>query len=257
LVRLQTVEEIMTKSLISVGYDAPLPQALELMQQHRITHLLVEQKKEYTKVLSLRDVFNLLPRNATKLGAVRSGPLASSRPVWIPPKTKIREAAKVMLSRKARSLLVRAEPVGLLTATDLAYNLPLTAGKHPKLKSAMTGHVLKVDYSTPLEAVVETMKRNRVGSVLVMRGHRRYGIFTERDILLFLGPPCPDLSYPVGMYCSKPVITTPITASCVGCFEEAVKAMKRKYIKRLPVTRDGRIVGIVTARDVVEAYAKL
>jgi CBS domain-containing protein len=53
------------------------------------------------------------------------------------------------------------------------------------------------------------------------------------------------------------VITTSITRNCVACFEKAIEVMKRNHIKRLPITHDGRIVGIITARDVVEAYAKL
>ena len=247
----------MTRHPISIGYDAPLLESLRLMERHRITNVLLKEKEEYTKVLSMRDVLALLPQNLAELGAMRSGPVASSRPAWIPPRTKIREAAKVMLSTKARSLLVKTKPAGLLTATDLAYNLYLTAGEHPKLRSAMTGQVSKVNYATPLKAVIQKMKEERIGSVLVMRGHRRYGIFTERDVLSFLVSPNPDLVYLVGRHCRTPVVTTPMTASCGGCLEKAIRTMKRNHIKRLPVTLDGRIVGIITARDVVEAYAKL
>jgi len=32
--------------------------------------------------------------------------------------------------------------------------------------------------------------------------------------------------------------------------------MTSKHIRRLPIVRDGGLVGIITARDLVEAYAK-
>jgi acetoin utilization protein AcuB len=57
----------------------------------------------------------------------------------------------------------------------------------------------------------------------------------------------------VGKHCSRPIITAPLKSSV----KEAVTLMKKNKIKRLPLTTDGRIVGIVTARDIVEAYAKL
>lgn len=39
--------------------------------------------------------------------------------------------------------------------------------------------------------------------------------------------------------------------------KEAARLMKSNKIKRRPLTEDGRLAGIVTARDIVEAYAKL
>jgi CBS domain-containing protein len=32
--------------------------------------------------------------------------------------------------------------------------------------------------------------------------------------------------------------------------------MTSKHIRRLPITRDGKLVGMLTARDLVEAYAR-
>jgi CBS domain-containing protein len=37
---------------------------------------------------------------------------------------------------------------------------------------------------------------------------------------------------------------------------EAALTMALKHIRRLPILKDSEIVGIVTARDLVEAYAK-
>ena len=158
-----------------------------------------------------------------------------------------------MLSGKAKLLLVSTKPAGVLTATDLAHSLPFTKGEQPKLTSTMTGEVEKVDYDTPLQDVMRLMREKRIGSVVVTRHRGRYGIFTERDLLPVLAAKSPDIRGPVGKHCSKPVITAPLKCSV----KEAVTLMKKNKIKRLPLTRDGKIVGIVTARDIVEAYAKL
>jgi CBS domain-containing protein len=244
----------MSKRLIYIDYDTPVLEAMRLMLQHGIAHILIKREGGRAKVFSERDLLDMLPEKLGQLGTIHSGPAASSRPVPIQLKTKIREAAKVMLSKKAKLLLVSAkEPLGVLTATDLAYSLPFTEGGQPKLKSAMTGHVEEVEYGVPIEAVIHRMREKRIGSVMVNRHHKRFGIFTERDLLSILVPPAADLSVSVGIYCRRPVITALVTDT----MKEAARVMKSNKIKRLPLTEGGRLAGIVTARDIVEAYAKL
>ena len=250
---LQIVEQIMTKRPISVDYNTPVFVAEKQMLKNGIGHILVRRQGKHVKILSERYVLKLLPEKFNQLKSELSGSLASSVPIFIEPSTTIREAAKVMLNNKVQLLLVSAKPQGVLTATDLAYNLPLTDGRHPKLKSAMTARVEKVDYETPLRDVILKMKEHRIGSIIITRRNKRFGIFTERDLLSIIVAPVLILLNPVGKHCSRPIITASMKLS----MKEVVEAMKRNRIKRLPLSQNGRIVGILTARDIVEAYAKL
>jgi CBS domain-containing protein len=56
----------------------------------------------------------------------------------------------------------------------------------------------------------------------------------------------------VGNACSYPLIT----ASLGTAVHEAAAIMVEKHIKRLPITKDDKLVGVLTARDLVEAYAR-
>jgi CBS domain-containing protein len=97
-----------------------------------------------------------------------------------------------------------------------------------------------------------TMGERRIGSVIVTSRGRPMGIFTERDLLTsFLAKDRP-LDVEVGKASSSPLITAPWGLSV----HEAAKTMAAKHIRRLPIIKDGQLVGIVTARDLVEAYAK-
>jgi CBS domain-containing protein len=244
---------MMTKRPVAVDYDTPVLEALKRMLQRHVGHLVIERQGEYVNLLSERDVLKIVPERMGQLRTASAGSMASSHSFTISPRTGIRGAAKLMLSEKAKLLLVSTKPAGVLTATDLAYSLPFTPGAQPKLTSAMTGEVERVDYDTPLQDVMQRMWEKRIGSMVVTRHARRYGIFTERDLLPVLTADPPDIRAPVGKHCSKPVITAPLDSSV----KEAVNLMKKNRIKRLPLTKDGKIVGIVTARDIVEAYAKL
>ena len=60
-----------------------------------------------------------------------------------------------------------------------------------------------------------------------------------------------DLDQPIGGQASRPLITA--EDGIQG--KEAADIMTMNRIKRLPLTSEDVIVGIVTARDLVEAYA--
>jgi CBS domain-containing protein len=96
------------------------------------------------------------------------------------------------------------------------------------------------------------MGEKRIGSVIITSKGEPIGIFTERDLLTsFLAKDRP-LSEEVGGASSSPLITAPLGIS----IREAGNIMASKHVRRLPIVKNGKIVGIVTARDLVEAYAK-
>ncbi len=93
---------------------------------------------------------------------------------------------------------------------------------------------------------------NRIGSVIITREKEPFGIFTERDLLTNFLAKGKALFTDVGPECSQPLIAIPAGTSV----HRAAATMALKHIRRLPVVNDEKIVGIITARDLVEAYAK-
>ncbi|ADB57456.1 CBS domain-containing protein [Archaeoglobus profundus] len=120
-----------------------------------------------------------------------------------------------------------------------------------KVGDAMVREIVSVDYRTPVKEVVRIMGQRKIGSVLVSRNGEIYGIFTERDLVskvLLEG----SLDDDVGKYTSTPLITVSLDYD----LKEATRIMSDMKIKRLVVVEDGKIVGILTASDVVRAIAK-
>jgi CBS domain-containing protein len=56
----------------------------------------------------------------------------------------------------------------------------------------------------------------------------------------------------VDEYASTPLVTIPSGSR----MHKAALTMVTKHIRRLPITTNGEIIGIATARDLVEAYSK-
>ena len=94
------------------------------------------------------------------------------------------------------------------------------------------------------------MHDKRIGSIIVEKDGE-YGIFTERDLLVHVLANDVALTGEVGGYSSFPLAVA--RQGIKG--HDAASLMAAKNIKRLGlVTDDDTLVGIVTARDVVDAY---
>jgi CBS domain-containing protein len=166
---------------------------------------------------------------------------------------KIKEAAQMMINKKGRLAVFDAgELVGIITASDLVRSLPEVPETAAKVDDFMTKQLVTADENTPVIGVTKMMGRERIGSVVISRGGEPFGIFTERDLLTEFLAKNKTLNIEVGKVTSSPIVTVPAGTSV----HVAAAAMAIKHIKRLPVAALGKLVGIITARDLVEAYAK-
>jgi len=109
----------------------------------------------------------------------------------------------------------------------------------------MNTDVLSVDPTASIGEAAEKMIEGGVGAVVVMEdGVRLTGIITERDLLRAVAQRARAAEARVRQWMTESVITiepdTPI--------EDAAKMMFEKNFRHLPVSRDGRLLGIVSLR---------
>lgn len=99
---------------------------------------------------------------------------------------------------------------------------------------------------TPLRGVLETMSRERIGSMLVVDAEGGpAGIFTLNDLLNRVALPELSQDAPVGAAMTPDPVRVPRTALAV----EAALTMAETGIRHLVVVEDGRPVGVVSERD--------
>lgn len=108
-------------------------------------------------------------------------------------------------------------------------------------------------YSVPPEATIldalKEMERRGIGAVLVMSGDKVQGIFSERDYARRGVLKGRDVSTPVEQVMTKTVYYV----SPAESVEECMAQMADKKIRHLPVVEDGKVVGIISIGDVVNA----
>jgi len=101
----------------------------------------------------------------------------------------------------------------------------------------------------PIECAVAKMYAANVGSVVVLdRSGRPVGIVTERDVVRFLAQEV-DLKTPLENVARKNLITASPEDSVVSA---AVKMIENN-IRHMPVVEGGRLIGVISIRDVLRA----
>lgn len=106
--------------------------------------------------------------------------------------------------------------------------------------------VIAHEWETLTEAA-SRMRFNDVGSAAVMRDGKVAGILTERDLTRALADGTnPDIAT-VGDYMTP----DPIVVSPGADARDAARMMMDMGIRHLPVVEDNRLVGLVSARDIL------
>jgi len=116
----------------------------------------------------------------------------------------------------------------------------------------MTRALITVNLSTTALQVAKMMEQGGIGAILVQDNGNPVGIVTDRDYATRIAANDLPLNTAVENIMSTPLITInhdePISA--------AAERMTSKKIRKLPVTENGKIIGIVTSTDLVTQLAK-
>ena len=102
--------------------------------------------------------------------------------------------------------------------------------------------------STVMDAAKE-MKGEGVGSIIIVDDGVPVGIVTESDILRKV---VAEGEHPSKIAVEKIMSSPPITTSPDARIEDVIKLMGENNIRRLPVMDGGRLVGMVTGKDLLQ-----
>jgi CBS domain-containing protein len=124
---------------------------------------------------------------------------------------------------------------------------------HAHIRTLMNAHVFTVAPDTPLIDVAREIAAHGIGAVPVIDAEERLlGLVSTSDLVSLLqhGNGLEGRTARDAMSAEPPVIDEFATA------EEAVDVLRNALIRHLPVTREGRLVGLVTASDLIRHLLK-
>lgn len=116
--------------------------------------------------------------------------------------------------------------------------------------SLMKTHMVTVSPSATVEEAARSMAENEIGAVLVVEGGTLRGILSERDVVLRV---VAEGKAPRETTVAEVATTDLVTVDVGAHVRECARLLRDKPIRHLPVTQDGKPVGILSSRD-FQAY---
>ena len=117
----------------------------------------------------------------------------------------------------------------------------------------MTEATVTESAADSLRSAAERMWHNQTGSLLIMDDGRLAGIITERDVLRAVALGADPGASTVDEAMTTEVYTVPPDME----LREAAREMAARWIRHLPVVEDGKVLGVVSMRDVTGVFAAL
>ena len=119
------------------------------------------------------------------------------------------------------------------------------------IRDVMTAHPITFPATSSLVEAARAMRDADIGDVIVVENGRLCGVVTDRDITVRGVAEGHDVSsLTLGDICSRHLTTL----SPMDRVEDAVRLMREKALRRLPVVEGGKPVGIVSLGDLAVTH---
>lgn len=247
-IRTLPITNYMTAYPIAVEPQVPLSEAIKLMVERDFGNLVVSNGIIPKGILTEREIVRAVAesRNLQETTINDVGHQTFTR---LELGDTVLDAAHLMKKTKSRPLVFDEDKlVGIVTVSDLLRAF-LKIKTETSIDNIFSTNIQKCSKTDSIFHAVKLMHENRVGSVIIddMKG---YGIFSERDLLTLLYSNNFQFNLEVGKYASSPMISADYKIRV----NQVAGIMTSNSIKRLGITKDDSLIGIVTARDLLDAY---
>jgi CBS domain-containing protein len=120
-----------------------------------------------------------------------------------------------------------------------------------QVRMFVSDSLIRVGYDATVRQLAQRMTAEGVGALVVTEGDHVHGIVSERDVVVAIAAGKDlDTTTAADIDSRRVVTCTPDTS-----VQQAAVLMMEHYVRHLLVTDDSGPVGIVSARDLLGAYA--
>jgi len=124
------------------------------------------------------------------------------------------------------------------------------------IRDIMRSPAVAISADTTLQDAYRTMREQGIRHLPVLAGEKLVGVVTDRDLRLATSALAPS-PFPPGSRVSEVMTREPLTADASDPVEDAARTMRERKIGCLPILDDGRVIGIVTGLDLLDALIRM
>lgn len=124
------------------------------------------------------------------------------------------------------------------------------------VRDVMRTPAVSITAATTLEDAYRTMREKHIRHLPILDGTTLVGVVTDRDLRLATSSLAPK-AFPADSAVATIMSRAPLTAAPWDPIEDAARVMREKKIGCLPVVDDGRVIGIITGLDLLDALMRM
>ena len=103
--------------------------------------------------------------------------------------------------------------------------------------------------ATTLTEIARLMRKNRIGSVIIVKDRKPTGILTESDFIKLVARGTDMKNAVAEDFMNRNVVTCEASITVI----DALMVMRSERIRHLPVVKNGNLVGVISIRDLIAA----
>lgn len=242
------VGDVMSREVATISPDEIVVSAAKIMSDGKISCLVVIDQGNVVGIVTETDVLRRVGENGkdiyrTKLSRIMSCPVES-----VTSDLSVLEASKIMGSKHIKRLPIIDEGklVGIVTQTDLVRALT-SYGLWRDVSEIMSRNIAGIQIHASVAEAAEIMASRELSCIIVMDGDDLAGILTQKDMLgRVVALQRDPANTGIEEVMSFPVTTVPWNFSVFS----TSRIMEEMNIRRLVVTKDKCMCGVVTQTDI-------
>ncbi len=246
------VSDVMSKDVATISQDETVTSAAKRMCESNISCIIaVDNNGSVAGILTETDLLKRVAVKETSFNEIRVAQIMSSPVVSVSPDLSVLEAGRIVETRHIKRLPILAgeQLVGIVTQTDLVRVLT-SQDMWKDICEIMSRNVCEINGKATVAEAAKVMAYHNISSIVVMQGDELVGIFTERDILKRVIA-LEKVPHHIKV---EDVMSSPVVSISTDCSVLSASNLMEKYnIRRLVVTEDKKLFGIITQTDIFMA----
>jgi len=118
-----------------------------------------------------------------------------------------------------------------------------------KVNDIMVRKTITAKAATTLTEIARLMRKNRIGSVIIVKDRKPTGILTESDFIKLVARGTDMKNAVAEDFMNRNVVTCEASITVI----DALMVMRSERIRHLPVVKNGNLVGVISIRDLIAA----
>ncbi|MBN2594428.1 MAG: CBS domain-containing protein [Sedimentisphaerales bacterium] len=245
------VGDVMSKEVATISPEEVVISAAIIMSDSKISCLVVMDQDNVLGIITETDVLRRVGEKGKDIYQVKLSRIMSSPVESVTSDLSVLEASKIMGDRHIKRLPIIEERklVGIVTQTDLVRALT-SYGLWRDVSEIMTRNIAGIQMHSSVAEAAKIMTTRSISCIMVMDGGDVVGVLTEKDMLgrvVALQRDPADTRMEEVM--SFPATSVPSNFSVFS----ASRIMEDMNIRRLVITKDKHLCGVVTQSDIFMA----